>query len=113
MIADPQWITAVGVVVIAVMEAVMVVVVLAGVGERRRIGRMRVVADRIAEAPQYVGHTPTESEKEILVRKNPSSPWSILGHRHALHPDIQEAIDTPNLAIRNPDGSVILGNQVV
>jgi hypothetical protein len=58
--------------------------------------------------------TPTaasHSEGHVEIVKRSGDRWLAIGHRHADHADVHEALATPGLAIRHSDGSVEEGRQ--
>jgi soluble lytic murein transglycosylase-like protein len=57
-----------------------------------------------AAAPAAAAPAPPTEHVEIIKRHGAG--WVRVGHRHAEHPDVREALVTPGLAVRHPDGRI-------
>jgi hypothetical protein len=55
-------------------------------------------------ATRAAADTLTAASVEIVKRAGES--WVHVGHRHATHPDLAEALRTPGLAVRHSDGRI-------
>lgn len=58
-----------------------------------------------AAAPAAAQSEPVEIVKRV------GDLWFTVGHRHAAHPDVEEALRTPGLAVRRATGAIEEGKQ--
>jgi hypothetical protein len=56
---------------------------------------------------------PVQRQGVEILKLDPKDPdqHEVIGKRHATHPDVQQALDEPGLAVRWPSGEIDFGNQ--
>jgi hypothetical protein len=64
-----------------------------------------------SQQTQHAAPFPAAAHESVEILKRIGDHWFHVGHRHANHPDIKEALATPGLAVRHADGSIHEGVQ--